>query len=184
MPGDSTLSDFAQALATQVDRTRPHALVGMSMGGMVAQELAAVTSPTRVVIISSWKGPSEMPGGIRSLRGKRPERLLTKSVLERALPFVRWQMGVEDPASEALFNALVNAHTLAQLRVQLAACLAWDGPAMPVSDLVHIHGDKDRLMPIHLIERPVRIPGGGHFMVFDRAEEVSAALMQALAPQD
>ena len=69
MPSGSSLADFAKALAPDVDASKPHALIGVSMGGMVAQELAALTKPEKVVVISSWKGPKEMPAAIKVLRG-------------------------------------------------------------------------------------------------------------------
>ena len=70
MPEGSSLVDFAKKLALEVDSSRPHILIGMSMGGMVVQEMAALTKPKAVAIISSWKGPAEMPLHIRALRGK------------------------------------------------------------------------------------------------------------------
>ncbi len=182
MPEGSALPDFARALAVHIDATTPHALVGVSMGGMVAQELAALTRPAQVVIISSWKGPQEMPLPIRMMRGKHPERMLTPALFKHTLPLVRWQMGVETPEDVALLDALVQAHPLEQLKIQINACLAWEGPAMPVKNITHIHGDKDRLMPITSITNAEVVPGGTHFMVYSMAAEVGAVLRRALAP--
>ena len=180
MPKGSTLTDFARELASQVDKKRPHALVGVSMGGMVAQELAVLTGPERTVIISSWKGPHEMPPPIKLLRGTHPERLLTRQFIQASLPFMRWQMGVEGPEAVKLFDELLEVHTVEQLQVQIDAVLHWDGPAKPVKDLVHLHGTSDRLMPILFIKDPVKVPKGGHFMVFQRAPQVSRLVVEAL----
>ena len=181
MPEGSTLRDFAQALAVRIDATKPHALIGVSMGGMVAQELAPMTDPVCVVIISSWKGPQEMPMPIRMMRGNHPERMLTPALFKHTLPLVRWQMGVETAADIALLDALVQAHPLEQLKIQINACLCWEGPVAPVAGLTHIHGDKDRLMPIASITNAEVVPGGTHFMVYSKAAEVGAALRRALA---
>lgn len=180
MPAESSLADYARRLAARIDAGKPHALVGVSMGGMVAQEMAAITHPERVVIVSSWKRPEEMPRSLRLLRGTHPERILTPKVWEHIRPLARWQMGVERPEEVALFNALVASHSIDQLRIQINACLTWNGPAIPVQDLVHIHGDHDRLMPIDRIRGAHRIHGGSHFMVFNRAGEVGDAVKAAL----
>jgi pimeloyl-ACP methyl ester carboxylesterase len=180
MPEGSLLRDYASVLAAKVDTKRPHTLIGVSMGGMVAQELAILSRPERVVIVSSWKGPQEMPPPLKLLRGTHPERILSKVFIQRSLPFMRWQMGVESAESSTLFDGLLMVHTLAQLKVQINACLSWDGPLARAKGLVHIHGDHDRLMPIGYIEQPIVVKGGGHFMVFDRAAEVSERIRTAL----
>lgn len=186
MPLGSALVDYARVLATQIDATKPHVLIGVSMGGMVAQELAAITHPQKVIIVSSWKGPSEMPRHLKLLRGTHPERILTATILKQTLPFARWQMGVESPEDVALFNDLITVHSVDQLKAQINACITWNGPSEPVKDLVHIHGDQDRLMPIGHVHDAHCIHGGSHFMVFSRArevgEEVKAALRTAFNP--
>lgn len=180
MPEGSTLKDYADALSSRMDASQPHALIGVSMGGMVAQEMAAITRPARTIIISSWKGPHEMPMPIKLLRGTHAERLLTPLFMKHALPMVRWQMGLETPEDHALFDAFLAATPLEQVRVQIAAVLGWEGPAQPMPRLTHIHGDHDRLMPIAHIKDAQVIKGGGHFMVFNRAEAVGEALRAAL----
>ena len=181
MPEGSTLRDYAEVLARRVDVSEPHALVGVSMGGMVAQEMAAITHPLRTIIISSWKGPHEMPMHLRLLRGTHAEKLLTPAFMKRVMPVVRYQMGLETPEDIALFDAFTAAMPLAQLRIQIAAVLGWEGPVQPVQGLVHIHGNHDRLMPISPIKGAEVIRGGGHFMVFNRAIEVGSAVYKALS---
>jgi pimeloyl-ACP methyl ester carboxylesterase len=183
MPEGSSLRDYAGTLAEQVDTIGPHALIGVSMGGMVVQEMAALTRPERTVIISSWKGPQEMPPPIRVLRGTHAERMLTPVFMKSTLPLMRWQMGLETNADKVLFDAFIAATPLEQLRVQVAAVLAWEGPPEPLEGLVHIHGTADRLMPIWHIQRPLRVGGGGHFMVHNRAEEVGRMVRGVLEAQ-
>lgn len=181
MPEGSGLRDYAEALAAQVDVTVPHALIGVSMGGMVAEELAQLTKPERTIIISSWKGPQEMPPPIRLLRGTHPERLLTPTFVRTSLPLMRWQMGVETEHDRALFDSFLAATPLEQLRVQIAAVMEWEGPPAPVPGLVHIHGSADRLMPIWFVKDVLRVEGGGHFMVSDRAADVARLVLHALS---
>lgn len=181
MASGSSLRHFAEALAERIDGRRPHVLIGMSMGGMVVQEMAAFTKPERVVIISSWKGPHEMPLPIRSLRGTHPERVLTKEMLKRLMPMIRWQMGVRGKEELDLLDAFMHANTIEQLKVQVAAVLGWNGPPVPVGDLLHIHGDQDRLMPLAPIQNAVVVPGGTHFMVFSKAKEVEMILLDGLS---
>jgi pimeloyl-ACP methyl ester carboxylesterase len=180
LPEGSSLREYAEVLADRVAASAPHALIGVSMGGMVAQEMAGLTHPARSIIISSWKGPEEMPPPIRLLRGTHPERLLTPAFVRASLPLLRWQMGAEEPADRSLFDAFMADVSIEQLRTQVAAVMGWEGPATPVAGLVHLHGTADRLMPIRYIRDARRVIGGGHFMVFDRADEVGREVLIAL----
>lgn len=181
MPENSTLNDYARALASQVDDGTPHTLVGMSMGGMVAQEMASITRSMRTVIVSSWKGPQEMPPPIKLIRNSHPERVLTEEFMERMEPFLRWQMGAEEADSSRLLHDLLGAHSVEQLKVQINACLRWEGPEQAVQQRVHIHGTEDHLMPLRYIADPIVVHGGGHFMVFTHAEAVSKAILGSLS---
>lgn len=181
MPLGATLADYARKLLPLVDTSTPHVLIGVSMGGMVAQEMAAMSAPRAVVIISSWKGPDEMPRPLRMMRGLHPERSLSAALIKHTLPLIHWQMGVEAPEDIALFDELVAVYSVEQLKTQINACIQWDGPAAPMERLAHIHGDNDRLMPISLVKDAVPIPGGTHFMVYSKAKEVGDAVKAALS---
>lgn len=180
MPEGSSLVDFAKKLALKVDGSRPHILIGMSMGGMVVQEMAAMTKPSGVAIISSWKGPDEMPVHIRTLRGTHPERVLTKAMLQRLLPVIRWQMGVEGTDAAELLESFALTSNLDRLKIQVAAVLDWQGANHPLPDLVHIHGDHDRLMPLGSITGAHVVKGGSHFMVYQKAAEVERILRDTM----
>ncbi len=180
MPEGSSLVDFAKRLAQQIDSSRPHILIGMSMGGMVVQEMAAFTKPVAVAIISSWKGPNEMPLPIRTLRGTHPERVLTKAMLLRIMPVIRWQMGVEHTDAMELLESFALATTLDRLKIQVAAVLDWEGPSQPLPNLVHIHGDNDRLMPLGSITGALVVKGGSHFMVYQKSAEVERILRETM----
>jgi hypothetical protein len=41
------------------------------------------------------------------------------------------------------------------------------------SELIHIHGDKDRIFPTGRIKNAINISNGGHFMIVNRAKEIS-----------
>ncbi len=180
MPDGSSLRDFAKKLASEVDITRPHILIGLSMGGMVVQEMAAFTKPVAVAIISSWKGPNEMPIHIRTLRGTHPERVLTKAMLLRLLPVIRWQMGVEGTDAAELLESFALASNLDRLKIQVAAVLDWEGPSQPLPNLVHIHGDNDRLMPLGSITGAHVVKGGSHFMVYQKSAEVERIIRETM----
>jgi pimeloyl-ACP methyl ester carboxylesterase len=181
MPRGSSLADYAAALAARVNKREPHVLLGVSMGGMVAQEMAAITGPRKVIIVSSWKGPWEMPPLIRWLRPFRPEMLLTEWIMRRCVPVIRLmraKLGMETVEATRHIQMMLDRWSAEQIRVMVRAVLSW--PGAEVKDLVHIHGDRDALMPLKFIRDPIIVRGGTHIMVYTLANEVSAAVRAAL----
>jgi pimeloyl-ACP methyl ester carboxylesterase len=179
MPEGSTMPEYASELAGAVERSVPHVLLGVSMGGMIAQELASRTEPAAVIIISSWKDPDEMPGPLKLLRGTHPERVVTMKFIERVLPMLYWQMGAETDRDRELVHSFVHTMPVEQIKRQLHASLNWEGAGL-LKDLIHIHGDNDHLMPLADINGAIAVKGGGHLMVFNKAAEVSRLVMAHL----
>jgi pimeloyl-ACP methyl ester carboxylesterase len=175
----AAIADYAKALAKHIGSDE-HVLLGMSMGGMIVQELAALTKPRSVIIISSWKGPHEMPGALKALRGTHPQKVVTPKFLERVKPLLYWQLGAMNDEDRSLIDSFLILMPIEQIKHQLDASLNWNGPFSPVSPLIHIHGDNDHLMPIAHIKEPIVIRDGGHLMIFNKAEEISAIIQQHL----
>jgi hypothetical protein len=44
------------------------------------------------------------------------------------------------------------------------------------SNIIHIHGDRDKTLPLKNIQCDWKIPGGTHMMVYFRAEEISGLI--------
>ena len=125
------------------------------MGGMIAQEIAGLIAIDRVFVISSWKGPQEMPAPLKALRGTHPERVLTRKFIDRILPLLYWEMGTKSDEDRTLVRSFALDTPVEKIKMQLNASLNWNGPKYPVEALVHIHGDNDHLMPIAHIKDPI-----------------------------
>src|SRR6478752_103643 len=50
---NETLGSYAERLAEKIDTAEPFALVGLSMGGMIAAEIAQTYKPVSTILISS-----------------------------------------------------------------------------------------------------------------------------------
>ena len=55
--------------------------------------------------------------------------------------------------------------------------MAWDNKEVP-KNLVHIHGELDKILPIKNIKNPVSVKGAGHLMFCYKAKTISR-LIQA-----
>ncbi len=175
-PKDS-LKDIADKLKDEIDPQQEHVLVGTSMGGMVAQELALITSPKKVVLISSMTGPQEWPPLLRFSKWFRLHWLITDLTMRATWPIRQWWNKGDPKITEVLF-AMAVKQTAPQIRASVAAILRWQGSKWK-GPMVRIHGDRDTLLPLrapvdHLVK------GGSHVMVISRPKEIAALVMRAL----
>jgi surfactin synthase thioesterase subunit len=65
---DETLPDFAARLSVSIDSTQPFVLIGLSLGGIMAVEIAKRLSPAATIIIASVSRSSELPPYYRLAR--------------------------------------------------------------------------------------------------------------------
>lgn len=172
-PLGCSLGSIARELSARVDVDEPHILVGVSMGGMVAQELAALTNPVKVVLISSWIGPHEWPLHARLGSTFKLHHLITHFTAWASWP-VKRVLGRRDRATDRLLWEMARKETARKIRTGTGAILRWQGSPWK-GRVVRIHGDADRVVPLRFPVDHV-VSGGAHIMVLTRAEEVTRAL--------
>jgi len=56
----------------------------------------------------------------------------------------------------------------------------WNNETIP-ENIVHIHGTDDKIFPDYYVKDAILIKGGTHFMVVNRAKEISKILRKELA---
>lgn len=175
-----TLVDIARMLQEQVPPDRPHILAGVSMGGMVAQELALLTKPQHVLLISSWTGPHEWTWTTRLGATIRVQRVITDAGMRGIWPLKQWFVGQGDAEVDELLFDMACAEGASKIRNGLDAIFRWEGSRWK-GPVTRIHGDADRVTPLRF-PAEYTIAGGSHSMVIYKADEVGQALRQALRP--
>ncbi len=172
-----TLADIAKNLREQIDPHKEHVLVGVSMGGMVAQELALLTAPAKVVLVSSVKGPQEWPPLLHASKRFRLHYLINDFTMRSTWPIRQWWKKGDPKVAEVLFD-MACRQTAQQIRVSVDAILRWQG-ARYKGPMVRIHGDRDTLLPLRFpVDHVVR--GGTHVMAIARPKEINMLLQKVI----
>lgn len=144
-------------------------LLGVSFGGMVAQEIAKIIKPKKLFIISSIKGNSDLPAILKAFGNIGLNRLIPSSFLKWANPFTFYFFGVKEPENKSLLKQILKETDSTFLKWAMNAILKWDSKIE--LDAVRIHGDNDKLLPP--INPNFSIKNGGHFMIISKANEIS-----------
>lgn len=175
--GDS-LGRIAACIHPLVEADEPHILAGVSMGGMVAQELAVLTRPVMVVLISSWTGPAEFPPYVKVAKALNLPHLIGDLTMRATWPLKRL-LGRRDRTTDKLLWDMARGQGAAKIRHGVQAVLRWKGSPWQ-GPVVRIHGTNDHVIPLRF---PVdqQVEGGSHIMVLDHSAEISRFMREALA---
>ena len=169
------LSHYAARFAKAVPPGQACWLVGVSFGGVLALEVAQLRPLARVVLISSFAGPGELPWLGRLARATGLYRLLPLQLLPKLPALASWFFGVRTTRDRQLLTQILRDTDPVFTRWAIARLLQWPGrPAVPT---IRIHGTDDRLLPHGAARSQYRLPGG-HLIIISRATEISRILNQ------
>ncbi|MEM8892387.1 MAG: alpha/beta hydrolase [Bacteroidota bacterium] len=170
-PHDSA-SSYARRLAEKIEHEEDCILMGLSFGGVMAQEIARIRPVKKMILLSTMKSSAEKPFQMAFMR-HIPLYYLSKGNW-RVEFFAKFApiFGIEDEADIALIKDMFLQFDDAYRMWAIKTICGWEGeePQLPY---IHIHGNKDKVFPISNIKEPVVVKGGNHYMVKQRAKEIS-----------
>jgi len=180
-PGEP-LDHYAGRLLGQVTTERP-IFVGLSFGGLVAIEMAKQSNPAQVVLLSSAKTAEEIPVYFKLLRWLPIHLVLPLKRLLWAVYWVLfWLFSLGNRAERQLLRQILMDTDPRFMKWAMHRVVTWQSDTPP-TNLMHIHGGGDRIFPIRNITPDILLEDGGHFMVMNRAERLSAILKTLLAAE-
>lgn len=166
------LTDYTKRLAEQIDASRPFSLLGVSFGGVIAQELAQFVPADRIMVVSSFSAYSDMPVVMRLPLLAPLLRLLPHTWLHPPWRLMAWLFGIEAMRDRELFYQILQDTDTYFLRWALLSLLQLRQlPLLP--NLLHLHGTAGRLIACPKAPEVIKVAGGGHFMIYNRAAEIS-----------
>ncbi len=169
------LADYSLRLAQQIDTSKPFVLGGMSLGGMMATEIAKVHPPEKLLLISSVPTSGEIPFYLRASRYIPVHRLFKGTHIKKYFP----RSKPKDEQILALLRAQREDADPFFLEWAIRAVLKWRNREIP-PDMVRLHGTRDILFPGFLCGPRIKISKGKHVMVLVQAEEVYQLIAEEL----
>ena len=166
-----------RVVRAQVDTTEPFALLGVSLGGMVATEIAAAYPGhvTAAVVVASAKTRRELPAGYRlgrylpvyRLVGGRTMRWFTKRIQPRFEPMA--------PEQRDLFVDMIYGKDPKFLQRAVGLMVRWGREVAPAG-ITHVHGTADRTLPYRNVAADVTVEAEGHMLTYGRPDKIEEVL--------
>ncbi|MGB4842959.1 MAG: alpha/beta hydrolase [Ferruginibacter sp.] len=168
---DETLPDYAARMRAGIAEENP-ILMGLSFGGMLCTEIAKQVPVQKIIIISSIKSSSELPWWMKTVAKLRINKMIPMRSSKLTQPIQNRMLGVKSAEEKTLVASLRREADLPYTNWAVNQAINWKND-WKHPGIYHIHGDNDNMFPIKNIKPDFTIKKGGHFMIMNKAEEVS-----------
>ncbi len=174
-----SISDYARRMAEQITGEKI-ILIGVSFGGIVAQEIAKIIPTEKTVIIASVKSRKELPLRIRMGKYLKIHRLLPYSKINQIEKWILKIYGDKVKRKVDKYKDYLSVRNPLFLKWAMDQVPKWDQKE-PIPNVLHIHSDQDEIFPIKYIQECIVVKNTPHIlMIMKRARAINKILANNL----
>lgn len=168
---NESLESYAGRLAVKIDSSKPFILIGLSMGGMVASEIAKIYKPVATILLSSAATYKQFPFRFKIAYHLKLYRFIPGQFF-KSVSLIKRLFTTDSGEHKKILEQVIKDSDPAFIRWALEAILKWRNETIPYP-MWHIHGSKDEILPMRYTKPTHIIKKGTHLMVMSRAEELN-----------
>lgn len=173
------IAAYSRRMAEKIRDPSP-IILGVSFGGMVAIEMAKQIPVKKVCIVSSVKSSNEIPFWMRAGGYFHVNKIIPLKPFRIFEPITNHRLGVSNIDERDMVRAYRRDVDPYYLRWAVDKVINWKNQWQP-EQLLHIHGDQDKIFPLKNIATAKVIRGGSHMMIYNRADEIGDIIEQSFA---
>lgn len=173
-----TLESYAHRLSAIIKEPNA-AIVGLSFGGMLATEIAKANPNYNVIIIASNKKHSEFPHWLRIGKYIPIYRWSSEKFSKKLNKITSWILGANGKQQKETLHQIIQESDYAFTMWAIEAIMHWQNEIVP-TNLTHIHGTADKLLPYRYVQADYTIDKGEHLMVMDKTDEITALIQKLI----
>ena len=170
---NETMASYAKRLSIQIDTTIRYSIIGVSLGGMLAMEMSNILRPEEVVLIASAKSKNEIPALYKFFRKFPIHRLLGGNFYKFWTIILQPLYEPMPKDDQKIWRDMMKQKDPKFMKQAVRCIVEWESENYGNIELLHIHGSKDKTLPIKKINDPVIIEDGTHVMTLTHGKEIS-----------
>jgi esterase/lipase len=175
---NESIYEYAKRMCALIKHENP-VLVGVSFGGIMVQEMSKIISVKKIIIISSVKSKNELPKRLKFARVSKAYKIFPTKVFTNIENYTKYAFGNNIKKRVQLYSKYLAMRDKDYLPWALHNVLNWQ-QENPPNDIVHIHGNKDRIFPIKNVKNCTVMEGGTHVMILNKAKHISQLLVEVI----
>ncbi len=172
-----SISEYAMRFLPLIDTKEPYGILGVSFGGLIAVELSKKLHPNLTILISSAETNKELRWIYRIIGITKIVELAPEQVLLPPRAMLNWLFGTKNTE---LLNEMIQKTDRTFVRWAIQELLTWDNEEKLTNRTLKIGGQRDKLIPATKKQKINVIEKGQHFMIVDKAVEISEVINREL----
>lgn len=177
--GNESIEHYSKRLLQMINVDESFALLGGSFGGLVAVEICKIITPKVLILVSSAEVRKELHPMALFIGKLKILKFLPVLFFKPPKQIVRI---VFDADNKNLLYDILRDTDPQFVKWALNELTSWENIERVKVPILKLIGDKDRLFPPLKASNSIFIDRGGHFMIVDRAKELSKAINQFVSP--
>ncbi len=175
---NETIEQYAKRMSEGITDENP-VFMGLSFGGMMSIEIAKLLPVDKIILISSIKSASELPFWMKGAGRLRLNKLFSMQSYKILEPIQNRFLGITDAEEVEMVRKYRKNAPVVYTNWAINEVLNWNNNWQPPV-LFHIHGDNDKMFPIKRVSPTHIVKGGGHFMIMNKAAEISSLINEII----
>ena len=173
---EESIEEYSLRISKIINTDEEFGLLGVSFGGLIAVEVSKILTPKITILISSAETYQDLPFLIRLFGFTKVINILPKTTFR--IPPIIAQYFFSTP-NKTLLKAILKDSDLDFTKWAIKELSSWKN-VQYLSQSLKISGSKDKVIPPKKNRDIYIIEDGGHFMIVDKADEVSSIINQCL----
>jgi esterase/lipase len=171
---NETIENYSSRMSLQIEDENP-VLMGISFGGIMAIEIAKQKQTQKIILISSVKTKKELPAWMRFCGKFNLNLFMPPRSPKWFSPIAENYLGASNVEEKSLAKNFRETISPVYLHWAVDKIIKWQNAIQPTT-IFHIHGTRDKTFPIKNVQPTHSIKNGGHFMIMNKADEISAII--------
>jgi hypothetical protein len=156
-------------MAEKINTEEEFGLIGVSFGGLVAVEMSKVLKPKMTILISSTETKEGLRGVYKLMGKTNLASLVPSKLFDMPRGIAKLLFGTEETE---LLNNILDDTDNRFTKWAVNELINWKNETK-IGNCLQLNGTKDKLIPPNKTENQILIEGGKHFMIVDKANEIS-----------
>lgn len=166
---NESIENYSERLCKIIDTKNDFCLIGVSFGGLIATEISKILNPKVTILISSAHTKNELRPIFIWFGKTKLIKLIPAFLFNPPRIIAKYLFGAKN---SKLLNDILDDTDLNFAKWAVKELTNWKNTTQ-LKNILKINGTNDKLIPPRGNTKMEVINNGGHFMIVDRADEIS-----------